>query len=127
MSAFARCVGDSSTVLNDAIAPTLIWTMPKDIAAFLAASQHICCPRISPRLTLVPVNNSLTTATAAPAAAGALAGTLLPGIRTRVRAGGQHPRVSENPGPVYPWPQPKQDAGGALAGVLEAVQKPFAR
>jgi hypothetical protein len=76
--------------------------------------------------THVPVKLSLT-AVAAATAAGSPAGMLLPGIRTRARSGGQQPRMSENPGPVYPWPQPKQDAGGALAGVLGVVQKPFAR
>jgi hypothetical protein len=55
------------------------------------------------------------------------AGTFLPGIRTRTRSGMQHPRMSEVPGPAYPWPQEKQEPGGALTGLLGAVARPIAR
>lgn len=61
------------------------------------------------------------------AAAFGLAGTLLPGIRTRATRSGLQPRMSEAPGPAYPWPQFQQEAGGALTGLCGKMAKPFAR
>ncbi|WIA34220.1 hypothetical protein OEZ86_012573 [Tetradesmus obliquus] len=54
-------------------------------------------------------------------------GTLLPGIRTRATRSGLQPRMSEAPGPAYPWPQFQQEAGGALTGLCGKMAKPFAR